>query len=79
MNSLAPVGTLIFIEWDKSMAPVWGFDEDDLMSVEEIGALLPGLQIEKAEVRQVESPFANTSQELGDSKANALLVRAQNA
>jgi hypothetical protein len=61
------------------MATVWGFDEDDLMSVEEIAALLPGLQIEKAEVRQVESPFANTSQELGDSKANALLVRAQNA
>ena len=57
------------------MAAACGFGEDDLMSVEEIVANLPGLAIEKAEVRQVESPFGH--EDAGQKMANAALVRAR--
>ena len=76
-KSLATRGTLIVIEWDKSMAEVWGFSEDDLMSVNEIIAALPGLEIEKAEIGQVESPFEYSSHDQGAAKANVALVRAR--
>ena len=51
VKALALSGSLIILEWDKSMAEVWHFDEGDLMSPEEIAALLPGLEVEKTEVR----------------------------
>ena len=51
VKALALGGSLIILEWDKSMAEVWHFDEGDLMSPEEIAALLPGLEVEKTEVR----------------------------
>ena len=57
------------------MAAACGFGEDDLMSVEEIVANLPGLAILRAEVRQVENPFGN--EDAGQSTANVALVRAQ--
>ena len=75
LKALAQGGTLIVIEWDNSMAAACGFGEDDLMSVEEIVANLPGLAIEKAEVRQVESPFGH--EDAGQKMANAALVRAR--
>ena len=80
MKSLAPGGTLIVVEWDKSMAEVWHFEEDALMSPEEIVALLPGLEIEKAEVRQVIDPFEQGSpgeHESSNSMVNVALVRAR--
>lgn len=80
VKGLAPGGTLIILEWDKSMAKVWHFDEDDLMSPEQIVALLPGLEIEKAEVRPVDNPFGEEyKSDEGDevSTANVALVRAK--
>ena len=59
MKALAPGGTLLVAEWDKSMAQAWGFAEGDLLSPEEIAKLLPGLEIEKAEVRHLEEIFAS--------------------
>ena len=59
LKSLAPGGTLIVVEWDKSMNEVWHFAEGDLMSAGEIAANLPVLEIEKEEFRQVENPFGS--------------------
>lgn len=80
VKALAPGGTLIILEWDKSMAEVWHFDEGDLMSPEEIAALLPGLEVEKAEVRPVKNPFGDDRKHDGgdeDTAANVALVRAK--
>ncbi len=57
LAALAEGGTLIVAEWDRSMSQVGGFEEDELMSPEQIAALLPGLEIQKAEVRHVEDAF----------------------
>ena len=59
MGALAPGGTLLLAEWDKSMSEVWGFAEDELLSLAQIVALLPGLEIEKAEVRLLENVFSD--------------------
>ncbi len=86
MKSLAPDGTLIVVEWDKSMTAEWHVEEDDLMSVEEIVANLPGLETEKAEVRQVINPFGSEPQGEDDqgtgqrheaARANVALVRVR--
>jgi trans-aconitate methyltransferase len=86
MKSLAPDGTLIVVEWDKSMTAEWHVEEDDLMSVEEIVANLPGLESEKAEVRQVINPFGSEPQGEDDqgtgqrheaARANVALVRVR--
>lgn len=78
VTALAPGGTLIVAEWDRSMSDVWGFGEDDLMTPEQIVDLLPGLEIEKAEVRHIEDPFASPEDPRGHkgSAANVALVRA---
>lgn len=86
VKALAPGGILVVIEWDKSMAEVWHFDKGDLMSPQEIAAALPGLAIEKAEVKQIENPFSQEhdgdqdqsgGQKPSDSLANVALVRAR--
>lgn len=84
VRALAPGGTLIVLEWDKSMAKVWHFDEGDLMSPQEMAALLPGLVIEKAEVRQVKHAFGDGDDGLSEHSrqreqaiANVALVRAR--
>jgi SAM-dependent methyltransferase len=79
VNALAPGGTLIVAEWDRSMAGVWGFGEDDLMTPEQIVDLAPGLEVEKAEVRRIEDPFGSSdgARGRGDSVANIALVRAR--
>lgn len=41
------------------MTDAWYFSEDDLMSVEEIIANPPVLEIEKAEVREIGDPFGS--------------------
>jgi SAM-dependent methyltransferase len=77
--ALARGGTLIVAEWDRSMAQVWFFEEDELMTPEGIVVLLPGLEIEKAEVRHVENAFASPDDPRGDksSAANVAFVRAR--
>ena len=79
-TALAPGGTLIVAEWDRSMSDVWGFGEDDLMTPEQIVAQLPELEIEKAEVKRIEDPFASPDDPrgYGGSTANVALVRAWN-
>jgi 2-polyprenyl-3-methyl-5-hydroxy-6-metoxy-1,4-benzoquinol methylase len=79
LAALARGGTLILAEWDRSMSQVWGFGEDDLLTPEQIVALLPGLEIEKAEVRRVEDAFASPDDPRGHqgSAANVAFVRAR--
>ena len=81
MKALAPGGTLLVAEWDKSMAKVWGLAEGDLPSPEEIAELLPGLEIEKAEVRHLEEIFASDDdlRALYGTSAKAAVVRARRA
>jgi SAM-dependent methyltransferase len=78
-KALAPGGTLLVAEWDSSMAEPWGFGEGDLLSPDQIAALLPGLEIEKAEVRRVADAFpsANDPRARAGSWANVAFVRAR--
>jgi 2-polyprenyl-3-methyl-5-hydroxy-6-metoxy-1,4-benzoquinol methylase len=78
-RALAPGGTLLVAEWDRSMAEVWGFAEDDLLSAEEIAELLPGLEIDKAEVRQLQNVFPSDDDPRAHhgSTANVAVVRAR--
>jgi SAM-dependent methyltransferase len=77
-RALAPGGTLLVAEWDQSMSEAWDFDPDDLPSPTEIVAHLPGLEIVKAEVRKVESPFSPDDLDATYGRhANVALVRAR--
>jgi hypothetical protein len=61
------------------MSEVWGFGEDDLMTPEEIVALLLGLQIEAAEVRRVKDAFSPPDDSWGQAgpAAHVAFVRAR--
>ncbi len=76
LKALSQDGTLLVAEWDKSMSKVWSFAEDELMSPEQIVQILPGLEIEKAEVRHLPDVFSDSCAEKG-SFANVALVRAR--
>jgi SAM-dependent methyltransferase len=79
MKALVQGGTLLIAEWDKFMCEVWGFDEGDLLSPDEIVDLLPGLEIEKAEVRCVVNAFATEDDPRvqTSSSANVAFVRVR--
>jgi SAM-dependent methyltransferase len=78
LRALAQGGTLLVAEWDRSMSEVWGFDEGELLSPEEIVDLLPGVEIEKAEVRRLEHAFADDDPRAhGGSSADVAFVRAR--
>jgi SAM-dependent methyltransferase len=79
MRALAQGGTLFVAEWDKSMSEVWGFAEDDLLSPEQISELLPGLEIEKAEVRHLENVFSSADDPRAQqgSSAKVAFIRAR--
>ena len=79
IEALKPGGTLIVVERDRSKTQVWGFGEDDLMTPQQIAASLPGLVIERAEVRQVQDVFASPDAPRGQagSSANVAFVRAR--
>lgn len=79
VQAVAEGGTLMVAEWDASMAEVWSFDAEDLMTVEGIVALLPDLVIEKAEVRHVPDMFADADDPRGHAgaAANVAFVRAK--
>ena len=78
VKALAQGGTLLVAEWDKSMSEVWNFAEDELMSPGQIAALLPGLEIEKAEVRRLQNVFSGDDPRAqGGSSANVAFVRAR--
>jgi SAM-dependent methyltransferase len=77
--ALAEGGTLLVAEWDRSMAEVWGFGDDDLMTPEQIAAVLSQLVIEKAEVRRFQDMLVAPDEPRGHSgsDANVALVRAR--
>ncbi len=78
LKALAQGGTLLVAEWDKSMSEVWNFAEDELMSPDQIAALLPGLEIEKAEVRRLQNVFSDDDPRAQEgSSANVAFVRAR--
>jgi SAM-dependent methyltransferase len=79
MCALAEGGTLIVAEWDQSMAEGWGFDLDELPTPEEIVDMLPGLDIEAAEVRTFPDMFDATDDVRGQRGpgANVAFVRAR--
>lgn len=78
LKALAQGGTLLVAEWDKSMNEVWNFAEDELMSPEQIAGLLPGLEIEKAEVRRLQDVFSDDDPRAQEgSSANVAFVRAR--
>ena len=77
-QALKPGGTLIVCEWDKKMAAIWGFDEDELASPELLAAELVDLEIEAAETRHVEDAFADDAVRGGEnSEAYIAFVRAR--
>ena len=78
LKALSQGGTLLVAEWDKSMAEVWNFAEDELLSPEEIVGLLPGVEIEKAEVRRLQDVFPDDDPRAhSGSSANVAIVRAR--
>ena len=78
LKALSQGGTLLVAEWDKSMAEVWGFAEDELLSPEQIVGLLPGVEIEKAEVRRLQNIFPDGDPRAhSGASANVAFVRAR--
>ena len=74
---LKPGGTLIINEWDKKMATIWGFDEDELLAPELLAAELGDLEIETAETRHVKNAFVDDEMRGGqNSEAYIAFVRA---
>lgn len=76
--ALKPGGTLIINEWDKKMAAIWGFDEDELVSPAMLVAGLTDLEIDEAETRHVQNAFANDELRGGqNSEAYIVFVLAR--
>lgn len=75
--ALALGGTIIIADWDKSMAKVWGFPEDELLSPEEITAQLPGIYIEAAEVREIDAFEKEDPRYVEGARAKAAFVRGR--
>lgn len=76
-NALAPGGTLLVAEWDRSMSEVWDFAADELPSLAQIVEFLAGLEIEKAEVRQLDNIFAVDDLRAAEgTSVNVAFVRA---
>lgn len=57
-QALAPGGTLLVAEWDRSMAGAWRLDEHELFTAQEIVECLHGVSIEAAETRELRLPAA---------------------
>lgn len=77
---LKPGGRLMICEWDRKMAAIWGFAEDDLHAVEAYVAAMPELEIETAETRFVPDAFAEGDLRAGSGKgAYVAFVRAVKA
>ncbi len=53
-EAVAPGGTLLMIEWDRSMAHKGFWEESDLVSVDELTASLGGLVVDRAELVEID-------------------------
>ncbi len=76
-NAVAPVGTLIIAEWDRSMAEVWPFAAEDLTTPDEIAGVLRGLAVERAEVRRIDVFAKDDPRASSGTAANVAFVRAR--
>ena len=77
-QALKPGGTLIINEWDKKMAAIWDFDEEELLSSELLAAELGDLEIEAAETRHVVNAFADDEMRGGNNdEAYIVFVKAR--
>jgi len=60
------------------MSAVWGLSKDELLSPAQIAKLLPGLVIEKAEVRRLDNSFSADDPRAHETRsANVAFVRAR--
>ena len=76
-NAVAPAGTLIIAEWDRSMAEVWPCAAEDLTTPDEIAGVLRGLAVERAEVRRIEAFAKDDPRASSGTAANVAFVRAR--
>lgn len=58
-QALAPGGTLLVAEWDRSMAGPWGVAADAFTTVEALVAAVPGLIVEEAGLRCIPGFFVD--------------------
>ena len=77
VNALAPGGTLIVADWDRSMAEVWPFEADDLATPEEIAEQLVGLEVERLEVRRLDAFTKDDPSASSGTAANVAFVRGR--
>lgn len=77
LGAVRPGGTLIVIEWDRAMAPVWGIEADALASPQERVALLPGLGVRRAEVHALSGMFPHDDPRGGQDPVHVALVQAE--
>ncbi len=73
---VAPGGTIIIAEWDRSMAEVWPFDASDLTTPEDIVAEMAGLEIVRAGVQRIEVFAPDDPRAFAGTSASVAFVRA---
>jgi SAM-dependent methyltransferase len=64
-DAVAPGGTLLMIEWDRSMANKCFWEESDLVSVDDLANGVVGLAIDRAEVVEVDFARHRASESSG--------------
>lgn len=78
LSALKTGATLIVAEWDVSMAQVWDFEESDLTSLNQIVHHLTEVEIEAAEVRQLDGIFdEDDPRAFAGTTARIVFVRAR--
>ena len=75
---VAPGGTLLVAEWDRSMAQPWGFSPCELHHPETISGMLTDLEVQISEVRRIADMFPPQDPRAAHgSWANVALVKAR--
>jgi SAM-dependent methyltransferase len=77
VNALAPGGTLIVADWDRSMADVWPFEAEELATPEEIAEQLVGREVERLEVRRLEAFAKDDPRASRGTATNVAFVRGR--
>lgn len=79
VSALASGGTLLVVEWDRSIAEKWGMSASDFLSPASIVSMLPGMEIENAQVKHIENMFSGPDDPRwhGEAWANLVVVRVK--